>query len=386
MGRPRILFVCPRYPYPPLRGDQVRSYNLIRVLSRRAEITVLCFGSGPQLPDAAVEVRGVRPRIGGRALANLRHPRADLPGQVRLHLDAGMERALGEELDRLDPDVVHLTLARMGPYMPSAGSAHRHLDLTDSLSMNMATRARGAPLLARAPLRLEAWTMRRYEAGLVASADSCSVVSAADRAVSGLGGAVVIPNGVDRDAFPFVEPSERRPRALFFGNLGYFHNVEPATYLARRVAPLLCAANPEAELRIVGARPGRAVRQLADLNGVSVAADVVEMASELHGAAVSILPSFSGSGIKNKVLESFCAGLPVIANRLGVQGVEGAEAGVHYIAAEAPAAMAEAALWLFDDPAARLRLARAAGELIEARYTWGAQGDRLAALYGGRLA
>ena len=386
MGRPRILFLCPRYPYPPLRGDQVRSYNLIRALSGRAELSVLCFGAGPQLPDAAVEVRSVAPRPAGRALANLRHPRVDLPGQVRLYLDRGMERALGEELDRLGPDVVHLTLARMGAYMPAAGSAHRHMDLTDSLSMNMATRAARAPRYARLPLSLEARAMRRYEAGLVAKADSSSVVSAADRAVPGLGGAVVVPNGVDLDAFPFVEPGGRRPRALFFGNLGYFHNVEPATYLAQRVAPLLRAGNPQAELRIVGARPTRAVRQLAELSGVSVAADVVEMAAELHGASVSILPSFSGSGIKNKVLESFCAGLPVIANRLGVQGVEGAEAGVHYVAAETAAAMAEAALWLFEDSGARVRLARAAAELIEARYTWAAQADRLAGLYGGRLA
>lgn len=385
----RLLFICPRYPFPPLRGDQVRSFNLISAFARRTEVSVLSFGDGDgELPlpgGEGIAVRTVASGIGGRLRANLGHPALHLPAQVRMFMDAAMKTAVVEELRRFEPDVVHLMLARMGPYLPPRGRAHRHVDLTDSLSLNMATRATRVGQPTKLPIQIEARLMRRYEARLVALADSSSVVSAADREVPGLERAEVVPNGVDLDAFPFSEPADRPPVALFFGNLGYFHNVEPATLLAREVAPLI-QREGGGRLRIAGARPGRSVRQLAELDGVEIAADVVDMAAELHSASVALLPSFSGSGIKNKVLESFCAGLPVVANRLGVQGVEGAEPGTHYVAAETPSEMAAAASRLMSDREARVRLAREARDLIVARYTWEAQADALERLYDRRAA
>ena len=67
--------------------------------------------------------------------------------------------------------------------------------------------------------------------------------------------------------------------------------------------------------------------ELVGLDGVEVAADVPSMAAELHGAAVALVPASSGSGIKNKVLEAFAAGTPVVTNSAGIDGVVGARDG-----------------------------------------------------------
>src|SRR5215208_157801 len=101
--RPRILFVAPRYPYPPWRGDQVRAFQLVKALAPRAQVKVLTFGDGEPLP-IPVEVRSVRPRPAARALANL-SAGAATPAQVRLFLDAGMKRAIVEEIESWKPDV-----------------------------------------------------------------------------------------------------------------------------------------------------------------------------------------------------------------------------------------------------------------------------------------
>src|SRR5438045_9637571 len=103
----------------------------------------------------------------------------------------------------------------------------------------MATRAQASRPGRRQVLAAESRLMRRYESGLVSLADSASLVSEADRAAGGLEGAAVIPNGVDRELFPFRDPAERPPALLFFGNLGYFHNVEPARFVAEQVLPLV---------------------------------------------------------------------------------------------------------------------------------------------------
>lgn len=386
MAAPRILFVSPRYPFPPLQGDQVRAFNLIGAFADRAEVAAIAFGSGPALPGPAgrARLRRVPSGLPGRLGANLRHPRPTLPGQVRLFLDAAMERAVREEMESFQPTVVHVMLARMGPYLEIAKGAHRHLDLTDSLSLNMSSRAAGMRWPMRAPFELEARLMRSYEAGLVGVAESASLVSELDRRAPGLGEVAVVPNGVDPRRFPFRPPRERPPRALFFGNLGYFDNVSTATYLAERVLPGLRGAQPAAELRLAGARAGRPMERLARLDGVRVAADVPEMADELHSAAVAVLPAFSGSGMRNKVLEAFCVGTPVVTNEFGMRGVEGAEAGIHYLSGETAAEMAAAIAELFDDEARRLAIAERARQLVEERYTWDAQADRLEALYRGR--
>ena len=235
----RILFLSPRYPYPPRRGDQVRAFHLASGLADHAEVTLLSFGEGPVPPGSKLEVRNIEPTLGGRIAGNLRNPSPSLPLQARMFAHSAMRKAVQEELAK-KPDVVHVTLARMGTYMPAATPGlHRHLDLVDSLSINMRTRADASRGPARAVFSGEARLMARYEEKLVAGVDSASLVSAADRVAPGLADATVIPNGIDVEGVPFAPREEGRPPVLaFFGNLGYFHNAEPARYVASEVLPL----------------------------------------------------------------------------------------------------------------------------------------------------
>jgi glycosyltransferase involved in cell wall biosynthesis len=385
MTSTRILVVAPRYPFPPWRGDQVRVFQLARALvaNGATKVKVVAFGEldAPPLPRG-IESRIVETSAMRRLAANLR-ARPFLPGQVRLFLDGAMARAMAEEIEDWRPDVLHVTLARMGTYMPTSASFHRHVDFVDSLALNMRTRAAARRGLARAAFSVESRLMLAYEGRLAAAADSCSVVSEADRSMPGLERAAVVPNGVDPEAFPFRPPDdEQKPVLAFFGNLGYFHNVEPARFLAEHVLPRVRRQQPAAVLRLVGARPAPAVRKLAELDGVVLAADVPDMSAELSGASVALLPSFSGSGIKNKVLEAFCLGLPVVANPLGIQGVAGAVAGAHYLEAEGAEATASAALRAIADVELRSRLATAAHQLVLDRYTWERQAARMLYIYG----
>ena len=84
---------------------------------------------------------------------------------------------------------------------------------------------------------------------------------------------------------------------------------------------------------------------------------------------------------KNKVLEAFAGGLPVVTNALGMQGVEGAAPGREYLAAEGAREIAAAAGRLLEDPGERRRLASAGRSLVEARYSWERQVEALLALY-----
>lgn len=380
----KVLLLAPRYPYPPERGDQRRALHLAEALANQAEVTLVCFGKteSRRTVGAAHLITVTRSAL-GTARANVFRLNPRLPLQTRLYLDQAMVATVAGELDRGGYDVVHAITARMAPYLPAASPGlHRHFDLIDALSVNMATRAAAEHGLKRTLFRFESALLRRYEATVVAAADSSSLVAGADKeAAPGLERAVVIPMGVDLERFRFAAPVDRLPTLLFFGNLGYFHNVEPARFLAQEVIPLVRRELPDARLRIAGARPAKTVLALAGLPGVDVAGPVDDMVAELHKAAVAILPIFTGSGIKMKVLESFSAGTPVVTNARGVDGVCGAEVGMHYLAGESAVDLAAACVTLLRDPKRALALASAGRALIEARYTWAAQIERLLALY-----
>jgi len=381
---PRILLLSPRQPSPPTRGDKLRVFHLARALGRRAEVRVLSFGSEP--PDAIAGVRersvphGLLPAIA----ANLAAPDPLLPMQVRLYLSRRMHAVVRDEIASHRPDVVHVTLARLAPYIRGLpAEVHLHVDFVDALSLNMFTRARGSRFPASAAFALEARLMARYEARVAALADSASVVSERDRLASpGLASAAVIPNGVDLDELAFLPPAERAPVALFFGNLGYFHNVQPARLAALEVLPRLRGRAPDVSLRIAGARPAAAVMELAERDRVEVAPDVPSMLAELHRAGVAILPAISGSGMKNKVLEAFAAGTPVVTNPAGIDGVVGAERGIHYLEADGPDALAEACATLLESADERMRIATAARKLVEESYSWDSRAEAMLELYG----
>jgi len=359
---------------------------LVGGLSRHADVTLVSFAVDGALPLPWPEVRTRTVRAGpvDRLLANLRAPDLRLPLQARLFLSRRMRRVVAHELTRC-PDVVHVTLSRLGPYLPPAGPWHRHLDLIDAVSLNMATRARSSRGPVAWPFAAEARLLEGYEARCAAAAESCSVVSEDDRQQGpGLHRALVIPNGVDTSDFAFAVPRGRPPTLLFFGNLGYFHNVEPARFVAQEVLPRVRRQIPAATLRLVGARPAGPVRALGSLPGVEMVGPVESMSGELHNAAVAVIPMFSGSGIKNKVLEAFSAGTPVVSNAQGVLGVEGARpgSGGHYLGGEGPEELARACVALLEDPALGEGLAERARSLVSGHYSWESQVDRLLAAYG----
>lgn len=378
--------IAPRWPVPTLRGDQLRVAGLAGALRRHAEVRILAFaapggpGHEPRRPAVPSPVR----RSAAKTLwANMAHPAPWLPGQVRLFLDHGMQQAIDAELRAWRPDVVHVTLGRMATYLPAGGPWHRHLDLVDSLGANMRRRATASPLPARAVLAAEAGLMERYEARAVALADSASLVAEADRrAAPGLESCAVIPNGIDLDAFPYVSPLSRPQAAIFFGNLGYFPNVEAAEFLAGDVLPRLRERIPGARLILAGARPAARVQRLASQDGVELLGPVADMASTLTRAGVAVLPMFTGTGMKNKVLEAMASGTPVVANALGMAGIEGAISGEDHLCAEGPDALADAVATLLTDPRTRASLAERAHDLVRSRFAWEASAARLLELYG----
>jgi glycosyltransferase involved in cell wall biosynthesis len=354
--------------------------NFLNGLAGRCQVKLLAFGNGPPLPVPGVSTVSVGRGVFTLASENLRRPDVRLPLQVRLYLDARMRRAVAREAHVFKPHVLHATLSRMAPYL-ICGPWHRHLDLVDPASLNMDSRAQAMEWPQKLPFAAEARLARHYEARASAFADSVSLVSEVDRLQAGLEQAVVIPIGVDESTFFFKTPVHRNNQLVFFGNLGYFHNVQAASFVVHEVMPRLRTRVGDASLRIVGARPAASVMRLNGVNGAHVEGPVPRMVDELHRAAVALLPVFSGSGMQNKILEAFSAGTPVVTTSRTIRAIPSARPGVHCLIGDTAEELAEACARLLSDEALRLEIAHAARRLTEKRYAVGAQAECLLSLY-----
>jgi glycosyltransferase involved in cell wall biosynthesis len=127
---------------------------------------------------------------------------------------------------------------------------------------------------------------------------------------------------------------------------------------------------------VVGRDPSPRVRRLAEGDArVQVTGTVPDIRPYLWGARLSIVPLRIGGGTRLKIYESFAAGLPVVSTRVGAEGLP-LEAGRHLAIADTPALFAGHCLRLLDDAAERRGMARAAYELVAARFSWEAVSER----------
>ena len=193
------------------------------------------------------------------------------------------------------------------------------------------------------------------------------IASDLDAARSGLSNVTVIPNTYPRPAAAGREPGRRRAASPALpGSLEYPPNIDAAQWLATAIAPLVRAAVPATEVRLVG-RPGVNVTQLHQAGVLTVVGEVPTMDDELARATVAVVPVRFGSGTRVKILESFAHRVPVVSTTLGAEGLD-VEDGVHLLLADEPEEFAAATVRLLGDPALRVRLTEAAEELYLDRY------------------
>lgn len=392
----KVLVIDRAPPVDRQQGNALIGAEVFRRLAHH-DLTLLAPATDPERERADAELAGVFRRTclvarGGRvpALAGSLEPAlARIPSLPGLDLDAArrLRRRLAELVREGGFDLVHVRQLPMAAYGRRA-PGRRILELVDSETLG-AERAlpRSARVRVRAALagRVERRAMRGYDVvTAVADADAQRL-----RELDATRRVDVVPNGVDIDRFrPMPELRPDPARLAFVGAMSFSPNVLAMTWFCRDVLPAIRAQVPDATLEIVGRDPTEAVIALGELPGVTVVGEVADVVPHLARAAVVVAPILSGSGIKNKVLEAFAAGRPVVATHLAVEGLpvtDGLEASV---VGTGPA-MVEATVDLLRSPNRAAAMGARARRLVEERYSWDACAgtyDRLYHELAGRTA
>jgi sugar transferase (PEP-CTERM/EpsH1 system associated) len=380
------LFLAHRIPFPPDRGDKIRTFHGLRHLAGLGRVHLACLADdeadaanlaglreaiGPSLGEAHVEVRRIsKVSAGARALIEGR------PVSLTLFDSAALRGFVEHILASERIETVFAFSGQMGQFVPENLRARFVMDFGDVDSAKF--EAYGSEGGAMAPInRREGRLLAEFERSVAIRADVSLFVSEAEaelfRRRSGLERADIraLHNGVDLD---YYDPAARFPRIdeagpliVFTGQMDYAPNIDAVRWFAGEVMPML----PKARFAIVGRKPPEAVRKLAGPRTIVTGA-VPDVRSWLAAADVVAAPLRIARGIQNKVLEAMAMARPVVASPAAFEGIEAEPGRDLFVAAEAEA-QAEAIAGLLDDRDRAAAVGQSARLRMEEAYRWEAR-------------
>lgn len=396
-----LLFLAHRIPYPPDKGDKIRSWHFLEHLARRYRVHLGCFVDDPRDWQFEGVLRSLCEDcclVGLDPARARRHSLRGLFGRQPLTLpyyyNRRLARWVAEVLRRPAVERAFVYCSAMAQYLPAdlPRPLRRVADFVDVDSEkweDYAQRMTGAKAWV---YRREGRALRRVEQQVAAAFDRTLLATALEAdllrriAPAGADRIEAVPNGIDGDYFsperhydnPY--PPERVP-LVFTGAMDYWPNADAVQHFRQAILPAVRARLPDASFVIVGSNPTAEVAALAAAPEVIVTGRVPDVRPYTAHARVVVAPLRVGRGVQNKVLEGMAMARPVVASPEALAGIE-AEVGRELLLGADPAAFA-AAVCAAADPARGAELGQNGRRRVLADYAWSGSLARLDAIMAG---
>ncbi|MGZ3157882.1 MAG: TIGR03087 family PEP-CTERM/XrtA system glycosyltransferase [Burkholderiaceae bacterium] len=384
-----VLFLVHRIPYPPNKGDKIRSYHLLKHLAQRYRVHLGTFIDDPddwQYVDKVKSLCGethfanLNPRTA--KIRSLRGLAAGRPLSLDYYQDAGLQSWVSKTMKEQPISRILVFSSAMAQFVMQEKSTRRVIDFVDIDSdkwrqyadkkvwpMSWLYRREGRQLL-----RYERQVARDFDASLFVSDTEARLFrQLAPESESKIG---FFNNGVDTDYFSqahdYINPYPVGEAAIVFtGAMDYWPNIDAVQWFARDIFPSVLAQNPDACFYIVGSRPAAEVQALASLPGVRVTGTVPDVRPYLAYAHTAVAPLRIARGVQNKVLEAMAMSKPVVVSGPALEGID-AEPGRDLLLAEDAKQFATAVLSVLgkSSDGSNDKLGRAAREKVETYYGW----------------
>lgn len=378
----KILMLTPYLPFPLLSGGQIRTYNLLKKLKNKYEITLFSFIRQEkekryikELEKFCLKVKVFKRRPAWDLRNILMAGFSPLPFvMISTYLSKTARDAIKEELENSSYDLIHAEPFYMAPNIPSTRIPILLVEQTieylvykkyaDNFSYNLLK-----PLMYFDVLKLKFWEEYYWR-----KATSLVAMSGEDKKIMAKAAPKqridIVANGVDIEFF--TETKIRRPKTptvLFVGNFKWLPNKDAAKFLTYDIWPKIKEKIPQAKLWIVGKNPTPEILNLSKKKDVLVESAIEDIRDAFGRASILLAPIRNGRGTKYKVLEAMAAKLPVVTTPLGIEGIDAQDKKQALIAKSAED-LAEKAVTLLKKPQLEEKIAKSAFLLVKEKYNW----------------
>ncbi|MCP4269406.1 MAG: TIGR03087 family PEP-CTERM/XrtA system glycosyltransferase [Candidatus Brocadiaceae bacterium] len=344
----RILFIAHRIPYPPNKGDKIRSFNEIKYLSKKHEIHLACLVDEKkdlQYVQALTEYcSSVDAVLINKKCAKIKALFAlfpIIPLSVSCFFSKKLKKIIERKLTTVDFDIIFCFSSAMAQYVMGVKDIPRVMDFVDVDSEKWKQYSVHKSFPMSWIYRMEGSSLSRYETKIAEDFSHSVIVSKKElglfrKLIPGVKDVSAITNGIDTEYFnpSYNENSDfghsdsedgvigNQPIIVFTGVMDYFANVEGVKWFVKEVLPAVKREIPDVKFYIVGTNPTQEIKDLGVEDNVIVTGFVEDVRAYLAMATVSVAPLRIARGIQNKVLEAMAMGVPVVGTTEALEGID----------------------------------------------------------------
>ena len=383
----KILFISQRLPYPPIRGDKIRGFNLVKGLSERHDVSVVSF---IRTTKEMADVETLKQYCASVDVCMLSEWKSKLnaclgvfstkPLTLSWYYSKQLWDIVQKKIRDEKFDLLFVMCSSMAQYVFDNDNP-KIIDLVDVDSEKWIQYANRTSFPYSWVYSLEAKRLRRYEKDINKIFNNCLVVTEEEKKIFSSFSLypdkiTAISIGIDEEYFKPLLEEYTSNTIVFTGAMDYFPNIDAMIFFCKEILPLVKEKLPDVILYIVGSSPTQEVQRLANNKDIIVTGYVDDTRPYIGKSAVCVVPLRVAQGIQNKILEAMSMGIPVVTTSFGNKGV-GAEEDKEIVVADDKNKFAEKVVEILQNRILRDQLSRNGKQLIGQRYSWKRVTDEL---------
>jgi sugar transferase (PEP-CTERM/EpsH1 system associated) len=394
----KILYIAHRIPYPPNKGDKIRSFNEIKHLSSSHKVDLVCLADNINDLKFKSDLEKYCRRV---FVQHFKISQAKLRGSINLIRGKAISvgyfymKKIQQVIDQWLSDTVYDAIicfsSPMAEYLfrspflshcfskfaqPATRNPQLIMDFCDVDSDKWLQYSQRSKFPLNLIYRIENKRLLEYEKKINRSFDNSIFVSQQEadlfyRLFPEAKNISVIGNGVDHEYFSQPVTRNSQPETLIFtGAIDYWANVDGVLWFCEKIFPIVKDRYPKVQFYIVGSNPNTEIQKLGHNNkSINITGFVEDIRPYYNNADICVIPLRIARGIQNKVLEAMSMGKAVVTTSTAVQSIK-ATSGIHLLVEDNFDKFAEAVSMLLENHTLRNYLGTNARRFVKSNYNW----------------
>lgn len=377
-----ILVITQRVPFPPNKGEKLRTYHQIEYLRNLGHsLTVLSpIDSSLEQNNAYELSRALDIKVVTKALSHklVRFTRGILTGQSLSEANFFCD-ALMKEVNKYaaKSDAILCSASSLSKYVFGLSIEKKPTLLIDFMDVDSDKWLQYANS-TRWPMSLiykrEHKLIKLLEQKAIAHFDYGFIIAQAEynlfhTSVAKAENLHILGNGIDQDEFSPNYQASEYIHFLFTGVMDYKPNVDAVIWFVKNCWEDIKKQVPQAKLTLAGMNPTKKVEALSKDTTIEVTGFVEDVMPFFNRADVFIAPFQIARGVQNKVLQAMACAIPVVSTSLGAEGII-CEHDQNMLIADSPETFVSACVSLAMNSRKREEIGNKANQTITDNYSW----------------
>jgi glycosyltransferase involved in cell wall biosynthesis len=396
-----ILMLTPYLPYPLVSGGQIRTFNLLKNLKEKYQITLFSLIKNEQerqyikyIKPYCKEIKVFKRSETPFTTDNILRAGFSLyPFVVIRNLVPEVMDAVKQELETGNYDLIHAETFYMMPNIPKTTIPIILVEQTIEYLGYQSYANSSRHWYLKPVFAIDIGKIKYWEKHYWRSCSRLVAMSQPDRQyilnhTPSVGQIDVVANGVSLEYFDQIQKKlPKDPTILFVGTFNWLPNRQAVVYLVEKIWPLIKLRLANAKLNIVGFNPTPEILSYGRAPEISVNGEVKDIRTAYASAHVLCAPVNWGTGTRYKILEAMATKTPIVATPLAVEGISGLKPGSHVLLGQTAQEIADQTVKVLNQKKLQIDLAQNSYQLVKKYYTWksiSADMDRVYQELGGK--